>query len=75
MMKAAVILVALVAIVNADIYLHNPRYGGREGGRELAADRVVTGICRFSAGAPTIAWTKPGERETMQTGKWEFGLW
>jgi hypothetical protein len=25
-MKIAVVLVALVAIVNADIYLHNPRY-------------------------------------------------
>ena len=79
-MKVATLVLALAAFVHADIYLHNPRLvrvctvisAISSGSCELMCDVFPPFL--YPTGARTIAWTRPEETETTQTGTWFFLL-
>ena len=79
-MKVAILVLALAAFVHADIYLHNPRLvrvftvisAISSDSCELMCDVFPPFL--YPTGARTIAWTRPEETETTQTGTWFFLL-
>ena len=85
-MKVAILVLALVAFVHADMYLHNPRLVcmctvNSILWAQLVASMYVIYIyflplpgLLFPTGARTIAWTRPDETETTQTGTCFFSF-